>query len=83
MPEGPFSFTGPQYAGRMDDWLAFTDMRMKYLEQAWNASVWGTDSVAPHFATINQVSSSYSPANATDKPQQQAPDRKHDLRSFS
>ncbi len=65
MPEGPFSLTGPKYAGMMDDWLAFTDMRMKYLEQAWYATVWGTSSVAP-FQTINQVSSSYSPGNTTD-----------------
>ncbi len=66
MPEGPFSLTGPRYAGRMDDWLAFMDLRMKYLEQAWHATRWGTESAAAHFATINQVSSSYAPGDTTD-----------------
>jgi hypothetical protein len=66
MPVGKFADVGPKYAGMMDDWLAFSDLRMKYLEQAWYATVWGTDSVAPGMATINQVSSSYSPGNATD-----------------
>jgi hypothetical protein len=66
MPEGPFAFTGPQYALQMDDWLTFMDMRMKYLEQAWVATRWGTDSVESRFATINQVSSSYAPGTTTD-----------------
>jgi hypothetical protein len=66
MPTGTFAEIGPKYAGRMDDWLRFSDMRMKYLEQAWYATVWGTQSAAPQFATINQVSSSYSPGNPTD-----------------
>jgi hypothetical protein len=66
MPAGPFSYTGPQYAEQMDDWLAFMDMRMKYLEQAWHATVMGTESAAPQFATINQVSSSYAPGTTTD-----------------
>src|SRR5262249_16200190 len=51
MPEGPFSFTGPRYAGMMNDWLTFMDMRMKYLEQAWYATVWGTECVEPKFLT--------------------------------
>jgi hypothetical protein len=66
MPEGPFSETGPKYAGMMDDWLDFMDLRMKYLEQAWHATVWGTESAAPWMATINQVSSSYAPGDTTD-----------------
>src|SRR5262249_18259222 len=66
MPEGRFADVGPKYAGMMDDWLDFMDLRMKYLEQAWNATTWGTESAAPWMTTINQVSSSYSPANATD-----------------
>jgi hypothetical protein len=66
MPAGPFSYTGPQYAERMEDWLAFMDMRMKYLEQAWHATVMGTESAAPRFSTINQVSSSYAPGTTTD-----------------
>jgi hypothetical protein len=45
IPAGPFSYTGPKYAGMMDTWLDFMDMRMKYLEQAWHATVWGTRSV--------------------------------------
>jgi hypothetical protein len=66
IPAGTFADVGPKYAGRMDDWLRFTGMRMKYLEQAWHATVWGTQSAAPGLATINQVSSSYSPGNPTD-----------------
>jgi hypothetical protein len=66
MPVGRFADVGPKYAGMMDDWLDFMDLRMKYLEQAWNATTWGTESAAPWMTTINQVSSSYSPANATD-----------------
>ncbi|MBI4023547.1 MAG: hypothetical protein HY360_01110 [Verrucomicrobia bacterium] len=66
MPSGKFEDTLPTYAGRMDDWLAFMDMRMKYLEQAWYGSVWGTRSVAPQLGTVNQVSSSYAPHDATD-----------------
>jgi outer membrane protein assembly factor BamB len=66
MPVGRFAEIAPKYAGMMDDWLAFADLRMKYLEQAWHATVWGTESAEPRFATINQVSSSYSPANPTD-----------------
>ncbi len=66
LPHGKFADTAPQYAGRMDDWLDFMDMRMKYLEQAWNATVWATDQVEPRFATINQVSSSYAPGGTTD-----------------
>jgi hypothetical protein len=66
LPEGPFSFTGTQYAGRMDDWLHFMDMRMKYLEQAWYATVWGTDTVDPRQTVLNQVSSSYAPGDTTD-----------------
>lgn len=66
MPVGRFSETAPQYAGRMDDWLDFMDLRMKYLEQAWNATVWGTESVNPGLPTINQVSSSYAPGATTD-----------------
>ena len=66
MPQGRFAEIAPQYAKRMDDWLAFADMRMKYLEQAWYATVWGTNSVEPKFATINQVSSSYAPGTTTD-----------------
>jgi hypothetical protein len=66
MPVGKFAEIGPKYAGMMDDWLAFAEMRMKYLEQAWYATRWGTESAAPHFATINQVSSSYAPGDTTD-----------------
>jgi hypothetical protein len=66
LPEGPFAFTGPKYAGQMDDWLGFMDLRMKYLEQAWYATRWATDSVDPRFVTINQVSSSYAPGDTTD-----------------
>jgi hypothetical protein len=66
MPVGKFAETGPKYAGMMDDWLDFMDLRMKYLEQAWYATRWGTDSVAPWMATINQPSSSYAPGDTTD-----------------
>jgi hypothetical protein len=66
LPQGPFSFTGPQYAQHLDDWLDFMDLRMKYLEQAWHATVWGTQSVEPRLQTINQVSSSYAAGTATD-----------------
>ncbi|MGB2824281.1 MAG: hypothetical protein WBF17_25125, partial [Phycisphaerae bacterium] len=48
------------------DWIAFLDMRMKYLEQCWNATVWGTRAVAPSFETVNQVSVSYAPGDTTD-----------------
>jgi outer membrane protein assembly factor BamB len=66
MPVGKFADVGPKYAGRMDEWLAFMDLRMKYLEQAWHATRWGTESAAPGMATINQVSSSYAPGDTTD-----------------
>jgi hypothetical protein len=66
MPEGRFADIAPKYAGMMDDWLDFMDLRMKYLEQAWYATRWGTDSVAPWLKTINQPSSSYAPADTTD-----------------
>jgi hypothetical protein len=48
------------------DWIAFLDMRMKYLEQCWNGTVWGTRTVAPSFETVNQVSDSYAPGDITD-----------------
>ena len=66
MPDGPFALTGPKLAGRMDDWTDFMEQRQKYLEQAWNATRWATDSVDPRFTTINQVSSSYAPGDTTD-----------------
>lgn len=66
MPEGTFDETLPKYAAMMPDWLAFMEMRMKYLEQCWYASAWGTKSVAPQFLTVNQVSSSYAPHDITD-----------------
>jgi hypothetical protein len=66
LPHGKFADAGPKYAAVMDDWLNFMDFRMKYLEQAWYATVWGTESAAPSMATINQVSSSYAPADTTD-----------------
>ncbi len=66
LPAGPFAVSGPQLAGRMDDWTDFMDQRLKYLEQAWNATRWATDSVDPRFVTINQVSSSYAPGDTTD-----------------
>ncbi len=66
LPEGPFAFTGPQYAKHMDEWTDFIEQRQKYLEQAWNATRWATDSVNPKFATINQVSSSYAVGDTTD-----------------
>jgi WD40 repeat protein len=66
LPFGPSPLTLPQYAKDPDSWLAFMEMRMKYLEQAWNASVWGTNSVYPPFNTINQVSSSYAMGDTTD-----------------
>jgi hypothetical protein len=66
LPEGPFAFTGPQYAKHMDEWIDFIEQRQKYLEQAWNATRWATDSVNPKFVTINQVSSSYAPGDTTD-----------------
>ena len=59
----PEDFNDPQ---KLEGWLNFMSMRMKYLEQAWNANVWGTESVNPEFDTINQVSSSYAPADTTD-----------------
>ena len=66
LPDGPFALTGPKLAGRMDDWTDFMEQRQKYLEQAWNATRWATDSVDPRFTTINQVSSSYAPGDTTD-----------------
>src|SRR5262249_18256290 len=66
LPAGKFADPAQLYAKQMDDWLAFRDMRMKYLEQAWVATVWGTESAEPRFLTINQVSSSYAPATTTD-----------------
>jgi hypothetical protein len=66
LPRGKFADIGPKYASMMDDWLDFMDFRMKYLEQAWNATVWGTESAARWMPTINQVSSSYAPADTTD-----------------
>jgi len=66
MPAGTFAESGPKYAGMMDDWLDFMDLRMKYLEQAWYATRWGTESAAPGMATINQPSSSYAPGDTTD-----------------
>jgi hypothetical protein len=66
LPHGKFADTGPLYAKQMDDWLAFMDMRMKYLEQCWYATVWGTKSAAPWMVTINQPSSSYAPGDTTD-----------------
>ena len=41
-------------------------MRMKYLEQCWYGTVWGTKCVRPDFITINQVSSSYALSDTTD-----------------
>ena len=66
LPDGPFTVSGPQLAGRMDDWTDFMDQRLQYLEQAWHATRWATDSVNPKFVTINQVSSSYAPGDTTD-----------------
>jgi hypothetical protein len=66
MPAGKFADAGPKYAGMMDDWLDFMDLRMKYLEQAWYATRWGTESAAPGMTTINQPSSSYAPGDTTD-----------------
>ncbi|MFW6060607.1 MAG: WD40 repeat domain-containing protein [Phycisphaeraceae bacterium] len=66
MPDGTFQKTLPKYKDMMDDWLAFMDMRMKYLEQAWYASVWGTRSVHESFRALNQVSSSYAAGGVTD-----------------
>ncbi len=66
LPEGPFAFTGPQYAKQMDEWMDFIEQRQKYLEQSWNATRWATDSVNPKFVTINQVSSSYAVGDTTD-----------------
>ncbi|MHB0934800.1 MAG: WD40 repeat domain-containing protein [Armatimonadota bacterium] len=66
MPAGPLKETITKYAPMMDNWLAFNDMRMKYLEQSGHAVVWGTDAVAPHFATINQTSNSYLPGFVTE-----------------
>jgi hypothetical protein len=50
----------------LEDWTAFVDMRMKYLEQCWHGTVWGTRTVTPPFQTVNQVSSSYAPGDVTD-----------------
>ncbi|HUT59463.1 MAG TPA: hypothetical protein VNA25_16560, partial [Phycisphaerae bacterium] len=66
MPAGPGAEVLSQYAKMMDDWIAFLDMRMKYLEQCWYGTVWGTKCVRPDFITINQVSSSYAPSDTTD-----------------
>ncbi|HVS39187.1 MAG TPA: hypothetical protein VMS17_26755, partial [Gemmataceae bacterium] len=66
LPVGPFAVTGPQYAKDMDGWLDFMEQRQKYLEQAWTATFWATESVEPRFITINQVSSSYAPGDTTD-----------------
>lgn len=66
IPFGPFEQTAPKYATLMDDWLGFMSMRMKYLEQAWHATVWATKSVHPAFETVNQVSSSYAVGDTTD-----------------
>lgn len=66
IPLGPFDQTGPKYATMMEDWLGFMSMRMKYLEQAWHATVWGTKSVHPAFETLNQVSGSYAVGDTTD-----------------
>jgi hypothetical protein len=66
IPSGKTAEMLPKLAPIMDDWLAFADLRMKYLEQAWSATRWATDSVAPQFATVNQVSSSYAPHDTTD-----------------
>lgn len=66
IPVGLLTETFPKYAPMMDDWLAFAELRMKYLEQAWWASVWGAKSVAPKFNVVNQVSSSYAPHDVTD-----------------
>ncbi|MFW6060742.1 MAG: PQQ-binding-like beta-propeller repeat protein, partial [Phycisphaeraceae bacterium] len=66
MPFGTFQETLPKYKPMMDDWIAFADMRMKYLEQAWYASVWGTRSVHDAFQALNQVSSSYAAGTVTD-----------------
>jgi len=66
IPSGKFLDVVPQLVNRLDDWGDFLDLRLKYLPQAWWASRWGTEAVHPAFATINQLSSSYSPANTTD-----------------
>jgi len=66
IPTGPFEDAAPKLTGMMDDWIAFLDMRMKYLEQCWYGTVWGTECVRPDFITINQVSSSYAPSDTTD-----------------
>jgi hypothetical protein len=66
IPTGDAAEALPKLKPIMEDWLAFFDLRMKYLGQAWYASVWGTQSVHPQFQTVNQVSSSYAPHAATD-----------------
>ena len=67
LPEGPFALHRP--ASTPNTWtngLDFIEQRQKYLEQAWNATRWATDSVNPKFTTINQVSSSYAVGDTTD-----------------
>src|SRR5208282_3107527 len=66
MPYGDWEDTVPQYKARIDDFMEFVDMRLKYLQQAWYGSVWGVDVVHAPFTTINQMASSYSPGNVTD-----------------
>ena len=66
IPDEPFEQAAPKFANMLDAWLDFMDLRMKYLEQCWAGTVWATDSVHPAFETLNQVSSSYAPGDATD-----------------
>ena len=66
MPYGEWEDTVPQYKARVDDFMEFVDMRLKYLQQAWYGSVWGVDVVHAPFTTINQMASSYSPGNVID-----------------
>jgi len=66
MPYGAYEETMPMYKPRVNDFMDFVEMRLKYLQQAWYGSVWGVDVVNPNFTTINQMAASYSPGNVTD-----------------
>ncbi|MGO8997756.1 MAG: WD40 repeat domain-containing protein [Polyangiaceae bacterium] len=66
IPKGPLAQTMPRYAGMMGTWIDFVSMRLKYLEQAWWASVSAVDQAHAPFLTINQLASSYSSGNVTD-----------------
>ena len=66
MPSGGWDDSVTKYKDRIDDFMEFADMRLKYLQQAWYGSVWGVDVVHAPFTTINQMASSYSPGNVMD-----------------